>query len=139
MVKELNHLLNPIRRRLDNLVARAVVMVVNDAKKLQLLQLSVLDSETRDLCERFQDYGFTSVPLAGAEAIVLFVGGLRDHPLVLAVDDRAKRKTGLQPGEAAMYNHQGAYVLVKTGPVVEANAPMNLVNGGVYKIAGQQV
>jgi len=139
MLHALNQLLAPVHRRLDNLVARAVVKVIDDTRKLQLLQLAVLDGETREACERFQEYGFTSVPLADAEAVVVFVGGHRDHPLVLAVDDRSKRKTGLQPGEAAVYNHQGAYVLLKTGPAIEANAPVNLVNSAVYKVAGTQV
>src|SRR4051812_8058086 len=139
MLNPLNQLLQPIRRQINAIVARAVVTVITDTKKLQQLQLAVLEGETRDLCERFQEYGFTSVPLAGAEAVVLFVGGRRDHPLVIAVDDRAYRKTGLQPGECALYNHQGAYVLVKTGPGVEVNAPVNLVNGAVYQIAGNQV
>jgi phage gp45-like len=79
------------------------------------------------------------VPLAGAEAAVLFVGGIRDHALVVAVDDRRYRKTGLQPGEVALYTDQGAYVLLKRGSVLEVNQPVNLVNGGVYKVAGTQV
>lgn len=139
MVHALNQLLNPVRRRIENLISRAVLAAVDDTKKLQLLQVTVLDSETRDFVERFQEYGFTSVPLPGAEAVLLSVGGHRDHLLVIGVDDRSLRKTSLQPGEAAMYNHQGAYLLVKTGPALEANAPLNLVNGAVYKVAGNQV
>lgn len=139
MLSTINALLAPVRRRLDNMIARAVVTLVDDTKKLQVLQLSVLADETRDGCERFQEYGFTSVPVAGAEAVVVFVSGYRDHPLVLAVDDRTKRKTGLQPGEVAIYNHQGGYLLVKTGPTLEANAPIDLVNSAVYKVAGTQV
>lgn len=135
----LNQLIAPVRRRLDNLVARAVVKVIDDSKKLQLLQLAILDGETRDLCERFQEYGFTSVPLAGAEAVVVFVGGHRDHPLVLAVDDRTKRKTGLQPGEVALYTDEGKYLLLKRGGTTELNQHVNLTSGNVYKVAGTQV
>lgn len=128
-----------LRRRLSNLVARGVVTLVGDAAKLQTVQLTVLQGETRDLVERFQQYGFTSVPLAGAEAVALFVGGFRDHPLVTNVDDRRYRKTGLAGGEVALYNHQGVYVLLKLGNVVEVNAPIDLVNNAVLKVAGTQV
>jgi phage baseplate assembly protein V len=139
MQEYLARLLAPIRRRLDNLVARAVVSLVSDATTLQALQLAVLEEETREHCERFQQYGFTSVPLAGAEAVVLFVGGLRDHALVTNVDDRRYRKKNLAAGEVALYNHENVYVLLKLGQVIEANAPINLVNNGVYKVAGNQV
>jgi phage baseplate assembly protein V len=140
----LNRLLAPVRRRLENLVARAVVQLVTDSTRLQEVQLAILKDETRDRCERFQQYGFTSVPAAptvagAAEAVVLFVGGLRDHPLVVSVDDRRSRKTGLAAGEVALYNHQSVYLLLKTGQVIEANAPIDLVNSAVYRVAGTQV
>lgn len=133
-----HRVLEPLRQRVANVVTRAVVSLVADTTKLQQLQVSSL-GETRDGCERFQQYGFTSVPLVGAEAVMLSVGGLPDHVLIVAVDDRRYRKTGLQPGEAALYNHEGAYLLVKTGSSLEANRSLDLVNSGVYKVAGQQV
>ena len=124
MIAAVNALLAPLRRRLDNLVARAVVTLVSDTTTLQTLQLAVLDTETREACERVQQYGFTSVPLppdgaGGPEAVVLFVGGFRDHPLVVAVDDRRWRKKGLQPGESALYSDEGDYLLLKRSRIVE--------------------
>lgn len=139
VMQALQRLLVPLRLRIANLVARAVVQLVVDTPKLQELQLGVLEGETRERCERFQPYGCTSVPLPGAEAIVLFVGGLRDHPLVVCVDDRRYRKTGLQPGEVALYDHHGTCVLLKASQVVEVNRPIDLVDGAVYRVAGDQV
>jgi phage baseplate assembly protein V len=118
LVDTVTRLLAPLRIRIANMVARAVVQLVNDGAKLQVLQLGVLEGETREGCERFQEYGFTSVPLAGAEAVVLFVGGRRDHGLVVAVDDRRYRKKDLQPGEVALYHHAGPFVLLKSDRVV---------------------
>jgi phage baseplate assembly protein V len=140
MIDAVNRLLAPLRTRIANMVARAVVALVDDAGKLQVLQLGVLADETRDGCERFQEYGFTSVPLPGAEAVVLFVGGRRDHPLVVAVDDRRHRKTGLEPGESALYNHAGAYVLCKADGSVEVHAPGSVsVNGQTVVLNGGQL
>jgi phage baseplate assembly protein V len=117
-VLALSRLLAPLARRLDNMVARAVVHLVKDSTKIQLVQLGVLDGETREGCERFQGYGFTSVPLEGAEAVVLFVGGRRDHGLVVAIDDRRYRKKDLEPGEVALYHKDGSFVLLKSARVV---------------------
>lgn len=105
-------LLRPLQVRIANSIARAVVNLADDSKKLQMLQLGVLEGEDIDDCERFQEFGFYSVPLAGAEAVVLFPNGDRAHPLVVAVDDRRYRPTGGEPGEVGLYNPSGARVRV---------------------------
>jgi phage baseplate assembly protein V len=145
----MNRLLAPLRTRLANMVGRAVVSLADDSAKLQLLQLAVLDGETRSACERFQQYGLTSHPFPGAEAVVLFVGGRRDHGLVVAVDDRRYRKAGLEEGEVALYTDEGDYVLLSRGRVVEVkagtkvrvNAPAaeftgNVTIAGALEVAG---
>jgi phage baseplate assembly protein V len=127
MIRTLNHLLAPLRARVANMVARAVVQLVNDESKLQLVQLGVLEGETREALERFQEYGFTSAPHPGAEAVVLFVGGRRDHGLVVAVDDRRYRKKDLEPGESAIYSDEGDHVVLKRGRIVEVKAGTKLL------------
>jgi phage gp45-like len=71
-VSDLARALSPIRARLANMLARAVVSLVDDGTGIQTVQVSVLDGETRGDLERFQNFGFTSRPSAGAEAAVLF-------------------------------------------------------------------
>lgn len=130
-------LLKPLRDAISNLVSRAVVNRVDDARKVQELQLDVLAEETRDGVERFQEYGFTSVPLEGAEAVVLFVGGRRDHGLAVAVDDRRHRPTGLQPGEVAVYTDQGDKVIIKRGGTIEVTASTKVkVDAPLVELAG---
>ncbi len=121
-MRAVQKLLDPIRRRLSNLVSRAVVTLVNDSLKIQGLQLRVLADEVLDNVERFQQYGFTSVPLAGAEAILLCLGGHRGHPVAIAVDDRRYRKKSLTAGETALYTDEGDYILLKRGRIVEVVA-----------------
>lgn len=115
-------LIAPIARRVRLMVSRAVVQLINDGAKMQELQVLLLSDELRARVERFQNYGFTSVPLAGAEALVVSVGGSRSHPVAVAVDDRRYRKRDLQPGETAIYTDEGDYVLLKRGRVVEVKA-----------------
>lgn len=125
-VAALTRLLAPLRARIANMLARAVVQLADDGRKLQVVQLGVLDGETREGCERFQEYGFTSVPLAGAEAVVLFPDGRRDHGLVVAVDDRRHRKTGLAAGEVAVYQKDGLFLLLKSDRMVAAAPELRL-------------
>lgn len=122
-VTEINKLLRPLANRIANTVARAVVHLADDAKKQQLLQLGLLADETIDGAEHFHPYGFFSVPLEGAEAIVLFPNGDRSHGLAL-VSDRRHRPTGGEPGESGIYNNVGAIVrMTKDGDIIVRAAP----------------
>jgi phage baseplate assembly protein V len=118
MLSQLRHVLRPLASRVANVVARGVVHLVDDAQKLQLVQLGVLADETIDAGEHHQPYGFSSVPLPGAEAVAVFPGGDRGHPLVLAVSDRRHRPTGGQAGEVVLYTDEGDTVRLGRGHVV---------------------
>lgn len=135
---DFSRLLRPLATRIANMVARSVVQLADDTQKLQLLQLSILTDETRDEVERFQNYGFTSVPKAGAEAVVLFVGGRRDHGLAIAVDDRRYRLSSLESGEVAVYDDLGSSIVLKSSGNIEINAASGanvVLNGGVLNVA----
>lgn len=104
-----------LHRRVMLSVGRAVIRAVSDDPKMQELQAEILKGEVRNNLERFQNYGYTSVPHPGAEGVVVFVGGNRDHGLVVAVDDRRYRLKGLKAGEVAMYTDEGDFVHFKRG------------------------
>lgn len=114
-----NRLLGPLRRGLAHLVARAVVTLVEDAAKMQTLQLGLLADETLDGAEHWQPYGYTYKPHAGAEALVLAVGGHRAHSVVIACADRRYRLTGLADGEVALYTDEGDKIHLKRGKVID--------------------
>src|SRR3990167_10989877 len=94
-----------VANRIRMLVARGIVRLVDDGAGIQIVQVSAMKGETRAQLERFQQYGYTSVPFPGAEAVVLFVGGDRAHGLVLSIDDRRYRLQSLEPGEARALRH----------------------------------
>jgi phage baseplate assembly protein V len=132
-----DRLLAPLKARLANMIARAVVRLVDDGKMMQTVQVEVGADETRDGVERVQNYGFTSVPLDGAEAVVVFVGGRRDHGLAIAVDDRRHRLTGLESGEVAIYTDQGDAVVIRRGGTIEVTAATKVVlNAPTVELAG---
>lgn len=124
LVEQLRHLVRPIATRVANTAARAFVQLVDDSTKMQLLQIGVLNGETIDGAEHFQPYGFSAVPLPGAEAIAIFPNGDRSHPLVFAAADRRYRPTDGDPGDVIMYGYQGAKVIMKaTGDIEIQPAP----------------
>ncbi|MDH0337590.1 phage baseplate assembly protein V [Metapseudomonas otitidis] len=114
-----NRTLVALRRRLALMVTRGVVALVNDAAKMQALQITIMDGETLDDVEHWQPYGFTANPLGGAEALVLSVGGHRAHSVVVSCGDRRYRLTGMAGGEVAIYTDEQDKVHLKRGRVIE--------------------
>ena len=104
-----------VRQLMRNGVSRAVLNVVDDEGNMQRVQVTLLEDEVIDGVERFQNYGFTSVPEEGAEATVVFVGADRSHPVVVVADDRRVRKKSLKPGEVAVYHKNGDFIHLKDG------------------------
>lgn len=116
--------------RLRGMVSRAVVSVVNDSLKMQGLQVTMMADQTTDDAEHFQHYGFTSVPLPGAEGVALALNGSTDHTVIINVDDRRYRLKGLPGGEVALYDDIGQKVhLTRSGIIINgAGLPINITN-----------
>lgn len=136
-------LTGPLRQmghRVQMMVARAVVKVVNDAAGIQALQLSGLEGELIEDAERMQDYGFTSAPFPDAEAVLVFPGGLRSHGLVVAVGDRRYRLKGLQAGEVAMYDDQGqSVVLTRDGIRIVTARSIEMEAGERFRVTAPDI
>jgi len=116
----INKVIDPLRRRVRLMISRAVLSAISDGAGIQMVQVKLLDGEVRDGVERFQNYGQTSVPHAGAEGVMACVSGNRDHGIVIVMDDRRYRLKGLESGEVAMYDDLGQVVhLKRSGILVE--------------------
>jgi phage gp45-like len=122
--------------RVMHVVQRFTLNQSNDNPMMQELHLDGMVSEFRGAVERVQHFGFTSTPLPrdqqqgggnggggipgignikgpAAEGICLLVGGQRNHPVCIAVDDRRHRPMGLNPGENAQYDDLGQMTLLR--------------------------
>lgn len=130
MIAAIKQMVSPLQRRVALMVSRAVIVMVNDSLKMQGVQVNLMADVTRDGVERFQNYGITSNPHPGAEAIVVSIGGNQDHGIAIAVDDRRYRISGLSEGEVALYDDLGHKVyLTRTGLVIDgAGNPLNIIN-----------
>ena len=126
------------------MVTRGTIAKANDDPKMQEVDVNGLHDETKTGVERFQNYGFSSVPLPPsmddkgvmrhAEAIVLSGSGNRSHPIVIGVDDRRHRPKKLKPGESAVYDDQGQSFLVGRDGIVGVAKKWTLSAGGAGKI-----
>lgn len=152
-IRVINRLLGPLTRGLRGMVLRGVITLVNDAAALQRVQLQMrgmpqpdgsVGAERADNLEVIGHYGITSVPHTGAEAIMLSINGVKAHGVIIAVDDRRYRLTGLQEGEVALYDDLGNVVklgrqeLSVTGvQKVHVVAPTALIEADAVQLGGK--
>jgi len=122
MVNALAKYLGPLRRAVSLMIGRGIVKLVNDAGGFQELQIALLADEVSDKIPRVQNYGFTSNPQPGAQAVIACLGGNRNKAIAIAVDDPRYRPTGLQPGEAEMYTDEGDYIKFARGRIIQVVA-----------------
>lgn len=125
-----SRLVDPIKRRVASMLVRGVISLVNSAAKMQTIQVNARAGVPFDSVEHFEPYGFTSNPKDGAEAILAAINGNRDHTVAIIVGDRRYRLTGLQSGEAALYDDQGQKVyLTRAGIIIDgAGKPVTFKN-----------
>jgi phage baseplate assembly protein V len=134
---QIQKLLEPIRTSIRMILSRAIVNVVNDTTKMQLMQIEALSKEVKDDVERIQNYGFTSCPKPGAEAFVGFINGNKDQGVIIAVDDSRFRLKGLEAGEVAVYNFAGSSVILKKdGSIVLNSDKIKLGDEGLLPLDG---
>ena len=127
LLTQIHRILDPLRVSIAMLLSRAIVNVIKDSTKMQLMQIEILNKEIKDDVERIQNYGFTSSPKPGAEAFVGFINGNKDQGVIIAVDDSRVRLKNLEAGEVAMYHESGSFIKMKADGSVEINSKKEVI------------
>jgi len=114
-------LMAPIERRIKLMALRTVLDLVDDSQGRQMIQVHFYGGAAMfDQIERFQQYGFSSVPFQGAEAIVITMGGNHSHALALAVEDVRYKPKNWQQGESGLYDDQAQLIhITRDGIVID--------------------
>ena len=92
------------------IVSLCRLKVVDDTKKTQQAQLDLGprlpdgQHELHDGAYVLNPYGVTSNPPAQSDALVIFLNAERTLGVVVGVNYKDGRPTGLKPGEAALFN-----------------------------------
>jgi phage baseplate assembly protein V len=111
MRQAIEKLIAPLATRVYSMIARGVLAKAASEKNgRSTVQVNVLAGETLDGIENLQHYGFASRPKKGAEVVLVFFAGGRDHGHVVASQD-AESRPELKEGEVALFTDQD--VLVK--------------------------
>ncbi|MCF6763846.1 phage baseplate assembly protein V [Pseudomonas fragi] len=135
--KDITGVMERLWRRVQLMSSWGRVTFSDDSRSVQLLQVKLNDSETRDDTPRIAEFGLTSRPPDGSDVLVVFLGGDRSKGVVVATAHQASRPKGLLAGETMLYDLWGKSVhLTKAGGiVVEAKgAPVTVNNATTVTI-----
>lgn len=122
-----------LQARVQSMIQRGTVRSVDDALKMQALDLELMHGHRPTRVEHWHGYGFSYHPHPGSEVLTVALGGNPDHVVVIAAADRRYRISGLQAGEVAFGDDQNQRVhfkrdcvWVETTKRVVTKAPMSL-------------
>ncbi|VVD76190.1 phage baseplate assembly protein V subfamily protein [Pandoraea eparura] len=123
---------------LSTVLSRYTVVLANAEGKLQRLQIRVLAGEVLDGVEDLEQYGFSSVPLAGAGGVALFFGGDRSHGVALPPNDKRYRPTDLQPGDVAIYTDEAARITLRRGRIIDVDCDVYRIKAKHYEVQASE-
>ncbi len=132
--------LSGLRDRITMLVGRGVLAALGAAQgSLMRGTLTGVAGETLGGREFALDYGMSCRPHPGAEALMLFLAGLRSNGVIVRLMDR-RYTISLEEGEIALHDDLGQRVhLTRTG--INVTSPLNITvqAGQTLRLAGQVV
>lgn len=113
---------------------RGQIKLVKSAAPIQQAQVDGLAGETLQDLSHLQNYGFTSNPPTGSEAVIIPLGGSTTHGVIVATEHGRFRIKNLQSGETAIYNDEGAKIVIKKGKIIEADCDVFKINCQRYEV-----
>lgn len=105
---------------------RAVLQGIALAQRVQRVNAEALAGEVLQDVELMQQFGFTSAPPAGAQLIVLPLGGRTSAAVIVATEHGSYRLQLGAQGECAIYNQWGDLVHLKADRSIRVVAALKL-------------
>ena len=137
MDRQTARMVEQLHRRVTMAAGRGTVAGVDDSGQAQLLQVQIGPYELRTGLPRAAEYGFSSVPQIGADAVMLFLAGDRSNGLVVATGDQRYRLRALQGGEVAIWDDQGQHVKIGRSGIVVNGAGQPITVQGDLRVTGE--
>lgn len=100
------------------MISKSIVRSAYNAEKSSkpLLKIEAFADEAIEDVDYFQHYGFASSCPEDSEAIVIFIGGDRSHPAVIATGNN-KHRPVLGSDEVAIYHRNGSIIRINNNGI----------------------
>lgn len=123
--------INRLYRQVLLMIGRGRLTLTDDSGVVQYDQVRLGENELRDNVPNVQQYGFSSNPPVGTDAILAFIAGDRSNGCIIATNNQTYRIKNLMQGGVAVYDMYGNKIIMdQTG--IRLNSPISFasdVNG----------
>lgn len=128
--------LEALGARVRMLVGRGRITTGSDTGGVQQQQVQLADIETGDNRPRVAEFGFTSMPPQGSDAVVVFLAGDRSAGVIIGTNHQASRPRNLKPGETMVFSLDGKCVyLSDAGIRIDAKGQsVDVVNASIVTV-----
>jgi phage gp45-like len=133
MIDEVKRIVAKAQRRAMRVVRRGIVKAATTAG---FVQVQGGDDEHFDGAELWQQFGFTSRPAPGSEAIVLLVDGNPDQPIVIAGTLRGDRPSALASGDAMLWGTKSGSDQAQVHARADGHVVLNCASGKYVYVGG---
>jgi phage baseplate assembly protein V len=121
-VSELEGFARQFWRRIQLAIGKGRITAIDDSGTVQKVQAQMNWGELRDGTPRLAEFGLASRPPAQSDVVFVFIAGDRSNGVAIATGHQPSRPTGLQEGEAMLYDLWGKHVYLKADGSIEVDA-----------------
>lgn len=117
----MKELIRRVKMMISNLLTRATIKLIvqDESKGKTIVQVSGLSREIRSDIEHIQQYGFRSMPEAGARGIWAAIAGGKSNGSIIVVDDKRYGQFELQVTDTCIYSKNGAHTIYRDNDIIE--------------------
>jgi phage baseplate assembly protein V len=109
--------LTQLGRRIMHVISRGRARFVDDSGNVQKLQAEIITGVIQDKLPRLAEYGFQSVPPAGADLVLVYLGGNSTDGVVIATGHQQYRVKNLAEGEVCLSDNLGQRVYLSAAGI----------------------
>lgn len=117
-----------LTNRLMNMASRGTIVEDDNSKGIQQGKIRGQHGEEIPKVQRWEQFGLTSRPPAGADALILSINGTRDSAQMVALSAPGTRPTDGAAGSTTLYDAAGNKVYLDNGGniVIEGSATITI-------------
>lgn len=116
---------------------RMVISRTSTGKGVKKVTGEGLSGEPVRDVELFQHYGYQSVPPAGTMGVAVPLGGVTSHAMIVATE-HATVGINLDTGEVAIVHHEGHFIHLKNGKIIEAECVEYVLRCKTYRVEASE-
>ncbi len=123
-ITSMKRFLTPILARIRRVILGAKIESTDDATPLQQMKVQTLGRAVYDKVEVFGQFGFTSRPPNGSDAIIVERNG---KYIVIAVGDRQHRIRNIESGDSVVYDVRGQTIILNKSGIMTTDVFDNTI------------